>query len=1515
MAHSSQHHPYYNDSPAAAYHPPPPDPSHRFSSSSAASDYYMQHQQHNQQQQHQQPASPTSSSGGTTLAQGPLQLTPHPDEHPASSYFPGHMSAPTSPISPQNQLLIDAAEAALRSLSDVAAEQENWKPVLTHRTGAVVYRTNKVPKGQIAVFKGVAVIHGFTPDAIFPLIKNRQLWDNWYLDGHVVDHVNENISLSYMVMKPQTALSAAVATTRDLALVDRTAFSPSTGTIAYASTSVDTAKIPKHPGRVRALLKLNGWVLEPQIAADGRSLGTKISYYIQTDVGGMLPGSVVKRYLARRALVVVGVEDYLRKHGAPPPSGEADSAFLRRATMLINPNDESYMHYGSDRTSSFNGSKRGTLMSEAVIHDPQDFRRGSVDPRRPSLSEQFAPNYQQPTHEYSSQYALQHQQPPQQFQQPLPQHQQPQYAAQGQLPATEDNLAHAETESLSDMVTIDEVSDDENSRSSVARSSVAPRSPSPPTTDIPASDDAEPASLTPTSPVASPVVAEKVEIVKEEEPASTNPHHDSAALSLRLLRGLESKESGWAFHSESSGVTISQKLVTGAPMPMVRGDAILRGPHGATAQQILSVVKSSSARKVWDGRFEDGHALVNYNLDESLVMSQQKGTFPVSGRDFVTANMTHYDDDGTIYFTATSVVDRSAPVDTKRVRAHLTVAGWIIKPVPEGVAVTYIVQVDIKGSVPSSIIKVIQTQTPLCIAEVFKFLRQKHYVPFVIRNIPGVDPGRALPLRSEQFEQKDGSYAIEYKRTGTRGRAVVLALPRAAYGPGAQVTVTPRDAVVVIRDREEMFEKVDGVASRADSVLLEVTVADGASGDVDVALSVRPAKSGWTVNGRPLEQFVAEPKVITPAVAAVVAAPTAVPASVKTVVMPATPEVPPAAESAKSTPVARAATATTPVKTERPAPMVRAATTVASAPAAPAPAGPLPVVPRPTYVPHRHTESGVKALKYLKTLTTSDAWKHHSDQHGVSISTIDEPGSTMPIVRGDATFPAEFSVDDVISVIRCNGARKIWDARFEDGETVEWLNPNELVFKSQQKGQFPVSGRDFAGLQVTIFDARSATTYVVATSVVDALAPVDPKRVRAELTVAGWIVKPAPEGGVAVTYVVKVDPRGSIPGAIVKAVSIQTPLCVAEILKYLRANGAPPAVKVLGNTGEGIKVVVTRDAFDPRSSTYDIGYGITADREVLGNGITTTTTKTAGLVEVTIDPRTYPAGADVHISAAAELIAVKSTPDRRFLRLYVDAYKLLTTADGKAVVDVKLTKRKGQGPVVFTANGAPVAADDSAAVMVAVKKIVQPTTTNGVPVQHAPAAVAQAATARSVATAVVSTPAAAVHHQPQLVKRRAPSVSAPTAPLPPIPTSAAVPSSNTTTVAPISLSHAAKADSNAAAASPAVTYLLALLSMLLRLLRPILAPNEPAQLPSATDPLDIRAALHGAEPARVVIAAVVGAALSLLIVRWTLATLGRAVSAVFGIFSLGQWGVVALAALLAAAYAKEKMDAGKKKEE
>ncbi|TPX68871.1 hypothetical protein SpCBS45565_g02823 [Spizellomyces sp. 'palustris'] len=1315
----------------------------------------------------------------TRMALGPLQLTPHEDETPS--------------YNAATQSLLDQADAAMASLMYLSRDINNWKPVLTHKNGgAVVYRTAKHARGQIPVFKGVAILHGFGPEAIFALVRNRQLWDDWYLEGHIVEHINESTSLSYMVMKPQNVLSQAVASQRDLALIDRKDFDPATGAIAYASTSVETTKVPKHPGRVRALLKLNGWLLEPHIASDGVTISTKVSYYIQTDVGGLLPNSVVKRYLARRALVVVGVEQYLRKNG-PPAVPDSEAVAVRRArtmSILSTSSDGENTPYQfpppPERSSSFQVARpmRGGAGPEQAPSRMSYQAHNLTEGRR--MPSHVAPSYDR--------QSRQHGNPP--------------------PPRSVVNTVEEPVQDDDEVIVYDEheVPEETDDYEEVD-------------VELEEEDEEEVAEMTSPAPV---------EI--DDGGPSTNPHSEAAQLSLRLLQSLEPEDAGWEFHSQTSGVRISQRAVAGAQMPMVRGDAIIQGPW--TAQEIVSVVKSATARRSWDARFEDGRALVNYNLDEALTYSQQKGTFPVSGRDFVTTNMIHFDPKtGAVYYTATSVVDQSAPTDPKRVRAHLTVAGWILKPVSGGVSVSYIVQVDVKGSIPSSIIKVIQTQTPLCIAEVFKYIEHKGFIPFIIRRVPGVDPGRGLGLHSESFEAKGSIYSLEYRRTAAHGKALAVALPRAAYSDGADVQVTPADgSVKVYRVPDDAMGRLKDAASEDNSIVLNVIVEKEA--DLDVKFRVSPSNRGYMCNGKAIETAPAKPAM------AAHPKPAVEPSPVKEADIsraPATKS--PSEVNTKSVPS---------TKTEGPP---------SSSSNTPPPAA------RPTYIPHRHTESGVKALKYLKQLMQDEAaWKLHSEQQGVKISTIEDGRSPMPVVRGDSVFPPEFTVDDIVNVLRSSGARKLWDARFEDGDTVEWLNPNEQVFRSLQKGQFPVSGRDICGLQVTVFDARSSTTYIVATSVNDPLVPVDPKRVRADLKVAGWILQPVSNGGgVSITYIVNVDPKGSIPSAIVKAVSAQTPLCVAEVLKYLRTYGSPVAGKVLGNTGEGIKIVVTKERFDHKTTSLEFEYTANATQD--GDG--TPGTGLAGLVEFQIDPKMYPSGVDLEIPAkiVQDYLMVKSSPDGRFLRLYMrfDAVK----EKGSVNIQVKIIKKKkGTGSKDFSVNGVPgsVLNDKSNKVMIPVRK----------------ATTAPGASKPTTTTAAARPPRQALNSEPLPTPEAVPKV--PVKRRPPPATENAVQAQPNTVPAPaMSTRSLTRTTENRRS-----TYLLALLSMALRLLRPFLAPNGP-DLPDSVDPLDIRALVADAEPLRLV--GVSGVALLFfgLLLRWILGAVFGVVGGVFGMFSMGQW--------------------------
>ncbi len=106
---------------------------------------------------------------------------------------------------------------------------------------------------------------------------------------------------------------------------------------------------------------------------------------------------------------------------------------------------------------------------------------------------------------------------------------------------------------------------------------------------------------------------------------------------------------------------------------------------------------------IGDARFDAAHVLEHLSCSDTLVYSVQKGSFPVAARDFVIATHVNASISNRLEYITVSVVDSKGPAEgtNGRVRAELQIGSWILERIDQFVHVTYIVAVDIKGTVPS----------------------------------------------------------------------------------------------------------------------------------------------------------------------------------------------------------------------------------------------------------------------------------------------------------------------------------------------------------------------------------------------------------------------------------------------------------------------------------------------------------------------------------------------------------------------------------------------------------------------------------------------------------------------------------------------------------------------------------------------------------------------------------------------------------------------------------------------
>jgi len=109
----------------------------------------------------------------------------------------------------------------------------------------------------------------------------------------------------------------------------------------------------------------------------------------------------------------------------------------------------------------------------------------------------------------------------------------------------------------------------------------------------------------------------------------------------------------------------------------------------------------------------------------------------------------------------------------------------------------------------------------------------------------------------------------------------------------------------------------------------------------------------------------------------------------------------------------------------------------------------------------------------------------------------------------------------------------------------------------------------------------------VSTSITNSLHPPSSRHVRANLAVAAWILKEISKNVIQMYYLVKVDIGGSVPSAVIKIVSKETPTCVRRIEDYLIKYGPPP--KVLPSF-PWIKESIEFDNFSLEKGIYEIKF-------------------------------------------------------------------------------------------------------------------------------------------------------------------------------------------------------------------------------------------------------------------------------------------------------------------------------------
>jgi len=156
-------------------------------------------------------------------------------------------------------------------------------------------------------------------------------------------------------------------------------------------------------------------------------------------------------------------------------------------------------------------------------------------------------------------------------------------------------------------------------------------------------------------------------------------------------------------------------------------------------------------------------------------------------------------------------------------------------------------------------------------------------------------------------------------------------------------------------------------------------------------------------------------------------------------------------------------------------------------------------------------------------------WELTKDKNGIKVYTATDATSKFKDIKVEAIVPG--TIQKLSTILMNVGKTKSWVYSTKDSYIIKKINDNELLYYSETALPWPVSNRDIPIKMILKPDLKNNGLKVYADGVPNAI-PEKKGIVRIPYFNAFWDVKSIGNNKLNITYIVKMDPGGSVPASV-----------------------------------------------------------------------------------------------------------------------------------------------------------------------------------------------------------------------------------------------------------------------------------------------------------------------------------------------------------------------------------------------